>query len=187
MQWFDHVRLLLAGIHYSFMIAIKSLKAGVELIVIATVGILCACINYIPSMPVVAVAFEITSPFTKRFVRVTKDSLMSFTSRITNVTPQILMKQIMIEIIALAILIVSVNVSLSWLMTWSLMAGIHYLFHSLTYQKSHQFIHFVSIVVILTNLSTVYTVGNPNVERNEDILPGVKEWNGKRFYDFRII
>ena len=187
MQWFDHVRLLLAGIHYSFMIAIKSLKAGVELIAIATVGILCACINYIPSMPVVAVAFEITSPFTKRFVRVTKDSLMSFTSRITNVTPQILMKQIMIEIIALAILIVSVNVSLSWLMTWSLMAGIHYLFHSLTYQKSHQFIHFVSIVVILTNLSTVYTVGNPNVERNEDILPGVKEWNGKRFYDFRII
>ena len=30
-------------------------------------------------------------------------------------------------------------------------------------------------------------VGNANFERYEDVLPGVKKWNGKAFYDFRLV
>ena len=47
MKWFDHVRLFLAGIHYLTLCIIKTIKAGIELLSITTVGIMCACINYL--------------------------------------------------------------------------------------------------------------------------------------------
>ena len=67
------------------------------------------------------------------------------------------------------------------------MIGMHCAFHALTYRKSLRFIHFVAISILIANLVPVYSVGNPNVERFEDVLPGVKKWNGKAFYDFRIV
>ena len=39
----------------------------------------------------------------------------------------------------------------------------------------------------MNNLVKVDTVGNPNEERYENILPGVSRWNGKPFYDFRLV
>ncbi len=52
MMWFDHVRLVLAGIHYLFACAGRIMKAGAELTIFLTVEIWCACINKIPGLPV---------------------------------------------------------------------------------------------------------------------------------------
>ena len=123
MKWFDHVRLFLAGIHYLTLCIIKTVKAGVELLSIATVGVMCACINYFPCMPVVAVAFEITTPFTKKLVKNVRESIKSFNPRITFMTPQSLMKQLVIESIFLIMLLLSIETSLITLMVRAMMIG----------------------------------------------------------------
>ena len=187
MKWFDHVRLFLAGVHYLMLCFIKTAKAGIELVSIATVGVACAIINYIPGMPAAAVVFEITTPFTKKLVRNVKEYFTSFNPRITLMTPQALMKQVVIESIFLLILLISIEATLISFLIRILLIGVHYAFNALTYRKSLRFIHFVSVSILMTNLVAVNSVGNPNVERFEDVLPGVKKWNGKAFYDFRIV
>ena len=193
MMWFDHIRLVLAGMHYLFACSIRIVKTGVELLTIATVGIMCAVINYIPGMPIIISMHERADGALMNNIK--NDILawhwlvMEFISMLPSrmMTPQSLMRQVIIEMIFLCMLVIVMHASIISLAAWSLMIGTHYAFHKLTHRKSHQFIHFVALLILMSNLVTVNTTGSAHVERFEDILPGVKEWNGKRFYDFRIV
>ena len=68
-----------------------------------------------------------------------------------------------------------------------LLTGTHALFSRVIDHRSFQFVHFISLAIILINVTLVTSVGNPHEERFENILPGVSRWNGKPFYDFRLV
>ena len=122
------------------------------------------------------------------FIDTSKDAILRCVTIISRYTPQSFTKQLIIEIGGLLLIIVRLNKSIVTLIMSSVLIGIHYIFHKITSKKTHHFLHFISIAIILINLiSKIDATGNANMERYEDVLPGVRKWNGKAFYDFRII
>ena len=182
MKWFDHTRLSLMGLD----ILVKRLASfacaycyGIITLIISPVMWLFAC------------TYRINDNLITRLVMIVNRWCLKcglLIACICNRTPHALMKQLLIELIAIVIITFKLQKSVITLMIAITMMGIHTIFHKLVKNHSTQFIHFVSLITLLINcVDYAESVGNPNLERFEDILPGVKKWNGKAFYDFRII
>ena len=112
MLWFDHVRLVLAGFHYLMACIVSIFRAGVEMTVISTVGIMCACINSIPGLPVLINANErAQNRGLIKLIRLWINKSFNSLKSTRMITPQALMKQLCIEIIFLYTFVITMHAS----------------------------------------------------------------------------